>query len=61
MSITYKCGRRDTRLICKGVKAIYDGECVLTIEHGTYQTALTAYPGDTVTLYATQGQAVQCT
>lgn len=44
--MTYTCISRDTRIIGKGVKAAYDGECVRLPEHKGWQLAITAYPGE---------------
>ena len=54
----YECRVKETRVIAKGMKVTYDGECCLMIECGPYQTAVTAYPGETVVLQHAQGHAV---
>ena len=56
--ITYKCDTRNTRLVGRGIKVSYDGECCLTVECGFFQSAITAYPGETVVLHRARGQAV---
>lgn len=45
---TYPCKHAETRLIARGVKVAYDGECVLLVHIKPYVTAAVAFPGDVV-------------
>ena len=56
--LLYECRGKETRIISKGMKVSYDGECCLVIECGSFQTAVTAAPGEVFVLRHANGSAV---